>query len=423
MSVDSTRAVGAERVRSASHDASELDAMLKSAMKALIRALEAFLKDDTKMQASGSAGKGGSQAPRKPNEATPTEGKPTPDAASAAHPAADSQKVRSGGEGGAAGAPATAGRPPNSLDVTQFGAVGDGKTDNTAALQKAFDAAKASGQTVYISAGTFNHRGPLTADGVKVTGAGDKAVLNATDPNHSAVRLTGDGASLSNVKVQTLQASERSSQPDAAGVLVQNATNASVTNVTVNGAGSNGIRLDNADRATIDSNLVQSTNADGIALMNGSSNNRVTNNCVHQAGDDAFSDNSYVGDAEQDSNNTFDHNTVLDSQYGRGFALMGSRNDTVTNNTIAGVPGAGIMAGTDANSATLQGSGAQISGNQIINEFDASAGRNTQLHTPEAVKKSIAGSYGLHALVDRSEINTLNAPGTGNGANNQNGQR
>ena len=39
---------------------------------------------------------------------------------------------------------------PSYISATDFGAVGDGGTDNTAALQRAFDYAKANNMQVYI---------------------------------------------------------------------------------------------------------------------------------------------------------------------------------------------------------------------------------------------------------------------------------
>lgn len=41
------------------------------------------------------------------------------------------------------------------IDITTFGAVGDGKTMNTAAIQAALDEAAKSGSIVYIPAGVF----------------------------------------------------------------------------------------------------------------------------------------------------------------------------------------------------------------------------------------------------------------------------
>ena len=60
----------------------------------------------------------------------------------------------------------------NYISIVEFGAVSDGKTDNTAAIQKALDAAASSGMAVYIPAGTFRHTGVLKANGVDIFGDG-----------------------------------------------------------------------------------------------------------------------------------------------------------------------------------------------------------------------------------------------------------
>jgi Pectate lyase superfamily protein len=52
---------------------------------------------------------------------------------------------------------------PSYISATDFGAVGDGGTDNTAALQRAFDYAKANNMQVYIQPGNYAHSGVIRA--------------------------------------------------------------------------------------------------------------------------------------------------------------------------------------------------------------------------------------------------------------------
>lgn len=53
-------------------------------------------------------------------------------------------------------------RPAGDYDVTDFGAVGDGETDNTGAFQAALDAAGATGGTVHVPVGNFLIAGNLS---------------------------------------------------------------------------------------------------------------------------------------------------------------------------------------------------------------------------------------------------------------------
>jgi len=202
-----------------------------------------------------------------------------------------------------------------------------------------------------------------------------------------------------------------------------------VTNVITQGAASNGIRLDNATGSTISHDLVLGSNADGIALMNGSSNNMIKNNVVYQAGDDSFSDDSYTSDAKQDQNNTFDSNLSLDNAYGRGMALAGSKNDTVTNNIISGSKWIGIWGDTDPNSGTMQSSGHRIENNTVINNpngapVQANGSTVTGTKTSGSVP-NLADILGWDPgkLIDRNVFNAAYTPGTGSGASNSGGNR
>ena len=84
--------------------------------------------------------------------------------------------------GGVAPAPV-----PNVLNVTDFGAVGDGRTDDTAAFQQALDAARdARGGTVYAPAGNYFFAGRLNVPNA-VTLAG----IWQSVPAHNGIRNPG----------------------------------------------------------------------------------------------------------------------------------------------------------------------------------------------------------------------------------------
>jgi hypothetical protein len=351
----------------------------------------------------------------------------TPSTAPAPNASVLQPGIAVGQPGAASNVSLSATQPPNSISVKDFGAKGDSVTDDQAAIQKAFEAAAASGQPVWLPPGTYNHSGVLTANGIQVSGAGESTVLRATNPNQGAVKLTGSNGAISNMTVE-LNSGHRSSMPDAAAICVQNATGAIVSHVKTIGAASNGIRLDNALNSKITNNFVMGSNADGIALMNGSCFNVVENNVVYQAGDDAFSDNSYIGDHRQDEGNVFRNNLALDNKYGRGFALMGSKNAIVENSYSNGTPGHGISAGTDYNSDTMVGTGHIIRNNGFISARAtpiAADGMTVTDNRLDGTAPSLSDILGWtpSSLLDRSMYNAAYVPGTGPGANNTPGNR
>ncbi|MBL3669041.1 hypothetical protein JL475_24220 [Streptomyces sp. M2CJ-2] len=92
------------------------------------------------------------------------------------------------------------------LNIKDFGAQGDGVTDDTAAAQAAIGAAStAGGGTLYVPAGRYILNGSLTwASGVSAIGAGARAsILQSTNPNLDCIT----GTDLSDVTLQGLQLS------------------------------------------------------------------------------------------------------------------------------------------------------------------------------------------------------------------------
>lgn len=299
--------------------------------------------------------------------------------------------------------------------------------DQQQSLQAAINQAAASHRTLFIPVGTYNHSGILTLNGAQVIGSGRTTVLIATNPIASAIRLTGNGARLSTLTTQT-SASERSNQPEAANVLIQQANGAVVSNLVIKGAGSNGVRADSSLRGKIWRNVVIGTNADGIALMNGSRQNVVLGNEVYEAGDDAFSDDSYQWEASQDRDNTFVRNYAHANAYGRGIVLMGPTHDIAQDNIIVCQPWVAIGAGQDGGSRTTQGSALQINHNtfyQISNAepvlantaINSQVSDNVTLTSPPNVQ-AIIGWQPYNQLVSRWEISPNYIPGSGPGSCN-----
>ncbi|GIF00506.1 hypothetical protein Ari01nite_79700 [Paractinoplanes rishiriensis] len=81
----------------------------------------------------------------------------------------------------------------STIDVRRFGAVGDGRTDDTDALQGALDAARPNGGLVYLPAGTYSTRKLRLYSRVHLRGAGgDATILKLRDGANSAI-IESDG--------------------------------------------------------------------------------------------------------------------------------------------------------------------------------------------------------------------------------------
>ena len=79
------------------------------------------------------------------------------------------------------------------IDITDYGAVGDGATDSTEAVRAALDAAAAAGGTVLVPEGRFSVRGLAVPNGVR----GIQGVSPASYQNHrtgSVLELRREGA-------------------------------------------------------------------------------------------------------------------------------------------------------------------------------------------------------------------------------------
>ncbi|MFE5792215.1 glycosyl hydrolase family 28-related protein [Streptomyces sp. NPDC056503] len=84
------------------------------------------------------------------------------------------------------------------FDVTQHGAVGNGSTDDTSAIQAAIDAAAAKGGTVYFPAGSYLVKPTgstpaltITGNNIRLTGASSKSAMLVKGGDGILMRMSG----------------------------------------------------------------------------------------------------------------------------------------------------------------------------------------------------------------------------------------
>jgi polygalacturonase len=242
---------------------------------------------------------------------------------------------------------------PGRYDVSRFGAVGDGKSIETDAINKAIDAAAtAGGGTVVFHRGTYlsgsirlKSHVALFLDHGAVIEAGpiDKAPCDAPEPNqwdkfqdfghshwHNSliwgedlddVAIYGSGI----IRGTTLSRSANANSPAGTGnkaIALKNSRNVTIRDITISHGGHFAILATGVDNFTVD-NVKIDTNRDGIDV-DACRNVRISNMTV---------------------NSPFDDGICLKSSYGLGVARA-TENVTITNCQVSGFDEGTYLDGT-----------------------------------------------------------------------------
>jgi polygalacturonase len=222
------------------------------------------------------------------------------------------------------------------ISVVDFGAKGDGKTDDRAAIQKAFDYAKANGKDVFIPEGTFLHSGTLTASGIHVFGAGEASILKASTYGKEALFLKGNGVSLTDLHLIGVGGS-RLSSAESQKVVIAEAQHFAVERVHVEGTTTGGIMMIGAGYGHIADNVIERTHADSIHMTHATHDVVVERNRVMYSGDDGIAVVSYGGAGDTPVRNiTIIDNEVMYNTWGRGITVAGGSNVLIEHNSVAG---------------------------------------------------------------------------------------
>jgi len=241
------------------------------------------------------------------------------------------------------------------LSVVDYGAVGDGIADDTAALQAAFDAGAENDLPVYIPAGIYNYSKLLYIDSITVFGQGpEESILRATRYDYEAVQLSVTSPRVYSIQIEGKGGEEHRRNIDKSGdaFFVNGATDFEIANCYANNPSAIGIQVENTKNGKILYNKVNSTGADGM-LISSSSGIEVAYNHTYRCGDDAIAVTTFGSNTCSDM--SIHDNRCEENLYCRNIALNGVIGAEVYNNYISeGNAGISITATTDWNTCQNQ---------------------------------------------------------------------
>ncbi len=220
-----------------------------------------------------------------------------------------------------------------------FGARGDGVTDDSDALQRAFDAVP-DGGTVELTAGrTYVHTRVLhlRVPGLRVVGSG---TLLATAESTSSVWIEADDVLVDGVVVKTAATSQRWDAWEQMGLRIVGHRGVVLRSVTVDGSAAAGIYVGNGATAfVLDHVTVRNTRADGIHMTGGANNGTLVSPTVSNSGDAVV---SYSQDGPPCHDITVTGPTVLGTAWGRGLSVVGGTRITETDIDVRNTSAAGV---------------------------------------------------------------------------------
>jgi len=235
-----------------------------------------------------------------------------------------------------AGSPAGTGR-----SVLDFGALGDGRTDDTAALQRAFAAARPA-DTLSLPAGrSFLHSDVLVlaVPRVRLTGGG---TLVATDEERSALQVSADGVVVQGIGLSVPHTTRRWQADGQHRLLVGAHDGVVVRDVDVRGAAATGVFLSGSRRFLLERVSVADSRADGIHITAGSTDGEVRGPMVTRTGDDGVAVVSYDKDQATCRSIRITAPVVRGTTGGRGISVVGGEDITYVDVDVQGSRAAAV---------------------------------------------------------------------------------
>jgi len=261
----------------------------------------------------------------------------------------------------------------NSYNVQQFGAKGDGVTDDQSAIDQTIARAKGTGLSVYFPPGNYLHSGLIIADSVILQGAGASTILTATNSTNGAIELTGNNSGVTNL-VLTYQNptpvsyTSPDTTPQAGAVWIQSANTFKVTQITINNSSNNGIDVFQSTNGTVSNLLITNTPGDGMQILDCNSVQVLSNNIQTING---YALSVFYG-ATGSQNLTINHNQLYCSSGFETFLVTGVQSGQINYNVVSSLEYGILIFGDQAGVSPGYGpvSDLIVSSNSIVSPVD-----------------------------------------------------
>jgi hypothetical protein len=263
------------------------------------------------------------------------------------------------------------------VNPMDYGATGDGNADDLPAMNSAVNALPATGGIVFFPSGKSFKKNDLltiTKSHVKLWGVNRGAeVFQAVNgqQRHQAILCRNNtgcgvfGLKLRSDATQRFDALEDNQISDDGGSLVE------VAGVEVQGSAATGIFLYGSTEHYIEGNYVHHTWADHIHHTNGATTSWVWNNYIFNEapskGDDGVACVTYGPNSPRCGDMEWWNNTILHTDWGRGYSVIGGNNITIHDNWAIGVAGAGIIVASESSYDSSASQGITIFKNNVEN--------------------------------------------------------
>jgi len=229
-------------------------------------------------------------------------------------------------------------QPSNALSVKDYGAHGDGTSDDGQAIQNAIDDAQTKGLAVWLPPGTYLDTGTvLGIEGVTIYGAG----MWWTTIQGASARFVCGGTACSIFDLallgETILRDDAETVPGISGLF---GTGSQIRNVwiehTTTGAWIGEPGQAPASGLLVHGARIRDTFADGINFCNGTSNSTVEQSTARNTGDDGFASWSPSGDPTN-TGNLFRFDTVQVPWRANCFAIYGGTGNGIEDSVCADV--------------------------------------------------------------------------------------